>query len=188
MPRASATALAVLLAALARPAPRDAAEPRIRAVECIAACADGQPRGGSLLLVSGTGLGNVYTAVFPGGRDGIRDLRGRAGQASTTTVRVRVPWEATSGTFVLGTRDGMVSRAQPVRIAPVPVVSRWSCLRQCAPGRKVKGGSLVLVRGCGSAPCATRCSTAAAAGPTTCAPGSATSASTASACACRARP
>ena len=150
MPRTRFTALAVLVSALALtgPAPAGAASPpSIRSVECIAACTDGQPRGGSLLLVSGSGLGNVYQAVFPGGRDGIRDLRGRAGQAATTTVRVRVPWEATSGSFVLGTRDGMVSPAEPVRIAPVPVVSRWRCLRKCAPGRKVKGGSLVLVRG-----------------------------------------
>ena len=187
MPRAFATALILVLAALA-PAPAHAAEPHIRSVECVAACADGQPRGGSLLLVSGTGLGEVYTAVFPGGRDGIRDLRGRARQSSTTAVRVRVPWEAASGSFVLGTRDGMVSRAQPLRIAPVPVVSRWRCIRQCAPGRKVKGGSLVLVSGCAWAPCATRSSTEAAAAPTTCAPASATSALPASACGCRAGP
>ena len=147
MPRAFATFLVVLLAVLAAGPPARAAEPRIRAVECIAACAEGQPRGGSLLLVSGTGLGNVYTAVFPGGRDGVRDLRGRAARTSTTAVRVRVPWEATSGGFILGTRDGLVSRARQLQIAPVPVVSRWSCLRQCAPGRKVRGGSLVLVRG-----------------------------------------
>jgi len=147
MPRVFATTLFVALALLAMSPAAEAAEPRIRSVECLASCADGQPRGGSLLLVSGSGLGNVYTAVFPGGRDGIRDLRGRAGQSSTTTVRVRVPWEAASGTFVLGTREGMVSRAQPVRIAPVPVVSRWRCIRQCAPGRKVRGGSLVQVRG-----------------------------------------
>ena len=147
MCRAFATTLVVCLALLATGQPAHAAQPRIRSVECIAACADGQPRGGSLLLVSGTGLGNVYTAVFPGGRDGIRDLRGRAGQTSSTTVRVRVPWEAASGGFVLGTRDGMVSRAQALRIAPVPVISKWTCLRRCAPGRKVRGGSLVLVRG-----------------------------------------
>lgn len=147
MPRAFATTLVVLLALLAAGQSAYAAEPRIRAVECIAACADGQPRGGSMLLVSGSGLGDVYTAVFPGGRDGIRDLRSRAGQASTTTVRVRVPWEATSGSFVLGTRGGMVSSAQRLKIAAVPVVSRWTCIRQCAPGRKVKGGSLLLVRG-----------------------------------------
>jgi len=149
MPRALAIALVVWTAVLSTggAAEARAAHPSIRSVECISSCADGRPRGGSLLLVSGTGLGQVYTAVFPGGRDGIRDLRGRAGQASTTTVRVRVPWEAASGTFVLGTRDGMVSRAQPVRIAPVPVVSRWRCLRQCAAGRRVRGGSLVLVRG-----------------------------------------
>ena len=94
MPRAFATTLAVLLAVLGTAAAAQADGPRIRSVECVAACSHGQPRGGSLLLVSGTGLGDVYTAVFPGGRDGIRDLRGRAGQASTTTVRVRVPWEA----------------------------------------------------------------------------------------------
>jgi len=147
MPRALPTILVVLLAVLATGQPAHAAEPRIRAVECISGCVDGQPRGGSLLLVSGTGLGNVYTAVFPGGRDGIRDLRGRAGQTSTTAVRVRVPWEAASGSFVLGTRDGMVSRGRPLRIAPVPVVAKWSCIGRCAPGRKVKAGSLVLVRG-----------------------------------------
>ncbi len=147
MPRAFATALVVALALLAGTPAAHAAGPSIRAVECLASCADGKPRGGSLLLISGAGLGNVYRAVFPGGRDGIRDLRGRAGQSSTTTVRVRVPWEAASGSFVLGTRDGRVSRPEPVRIAPVPVVSRWRCIRRCAPGRKIKGGSLVQVRG-----------------------------------------
>jgi hypothetical protein len=147
MPRALTTFLVASRALLAVAPAAAAADPRIRSVECLAACADGQPRGGSLLLVSGTGLGDVYTAVFPGGRDGVRDLRGRAGQAATTTVRVRVPWEAGSGSFVLGTRSGQVTRPEPVRIAPVPIVSRWRCIRQCAPGRKVKGGSLVLVRG-----------------------------------------
>jgi murein DD-endopeptidase MepM/ murein hydrolase activator NlpD len=116
-------------------------------VECIAACTGGQPRGGSLLLVSGSDLGQVYRAIFPGGRDGIRDLRGRAGQASTSTVRVRVPWEATSGRFVLGTRDGLVTDGRPIQIAPVPVVSKWRCIGQCAGGRKPKGGSLLLVKG-----------------------------------------
>jgi len=147
MPRPLVTTLAVLLTMLGTAGAAQAAEPNIRSVECIAACADGQPRGGSLLLVSGSGLGQVLTAVFPGGRDGVRDVRGRAGQAAASTVRVRVPWEATSGAFVLGTRDGIVSRAHPLQIAPVPVVSRWTCLRQCAPGRKVRGGSLVAVRG-----------------------------------------
>ena len=147
MPRAFATTLAVLLAVLGTAVAAQADGPRIRSVECIGECSHGQPRGGSLLLVSGTGLGDVYTAVFPGGRDGIRDLRGRAVQASTTTVRVRVPWEASSGSFVLGTRGGMVSTAQQLRIVPLPVVSRWRCIRQCGPGREVQGGSLVLVRG-----------------------------------------
>ena len=147
MLRAFATTLAVCTATLATAGAAHAAEPRVDGVECIAACVDGKARGGSLLLVSGTDLGDVYTAVFPGGRDGIRDLRGRAGQASTTTVRVRVPWEATSGSFVLGTRAGLVSSSRPLRIAPVPVVSKWTCIRQCAPGRRVKRGSLLLMRG-----------------------------------------
>ena len=38
-------------------------------------------------------------------------------------------------------------RASRLKIAPVPVVSRWKCIRQCAPGGKVKGDSLLLVRG-----------------------------------------
>jgi hypothetical protein len=97
--------------------------------------------------VSGTGLTDVYRAVFPGGRGGVRDVRARAGQASGSSVRVRVPWEAVSGRFVLGTRTGMVSESRRLDIAPVPVVSRWRCAGQCAPGRKPTGGSLLQVRG-----------------------------------------
>ncbi len=138
------TALAVLFVAVPAQA---SAQPRIRDVRCIASCTGGQPRGGSLLLVSGNDLGDVYAAIFPGGRQGIRDLHGRAGQASTSTVRVRVPWEATSGRFVLGTRRGLVSTGRPIQIAPVPVVSRWRCVSGCAPGRKIRGGSLLQVRG-----------------------------------------
>ncbi|MEJ7714229.1 MAG: hypothetical protein WKF40_00405 [Thermoleophilaceae bacterium] len=137
---------AVAMLCVAVPA-QASAQPRIKHAECIAACTSGQPRGGSLLLVSGSDLGDVYAAIFPGGRDGIRDLRGRAGQASTSSVRVRVPWEATSGRFVLGTRGGLVSQGRPIQIAPVPVVSRWRCVSQCAPGRKVRGGSLLAVKG-----------------------------------------
>ena len=81
---------------------------------------------------------------------------GQAG-ASTTAVRVRVPWEATSGSFVLGTRDGMVSAAEPLRIAPVPVVSRWRCIRRCAPGARSGAAAWCWSAACGSAPCATRC-------------------------------
>ncbi len=147
MRRTLLTAPLVVLAVMAAPSAASAAEPNIRSVECIAGCVDGQARGGSLLLVSGSGLGDVYRAVFPGGRDGIRDLRGRAGQASSSSVRVRVPWEASSGSFVLGTRGGLVSEAQKLQIAEVPVMSRWRCMRKCAPGRKVQGGSLVLVKG-----------------------------------------
>ena len=146
--RRVATFAVAVVAALVLAGPAQAAgAPRIRDVECIQACHSGQPRGGSLLLVTGTGLGDVYRAVFPGGVDGIRDLRGRAGQASTSSVRVRVPWEATTGRFILGTRGGMVSEGHRITLAPVPVVSRWSCIRNCAPAHKVKGGSLVLVRG-----------------------------------------
>ena len=147
MPRAFATTLAVCVLALATAGGAHAAEPRIDGVECIAACADGQARGGSLLLVSGSDLGDVYTAVFPGGRDGIRDLRGRAGQASTTTVRVRVPWEATSGSFVLGTRGGLVSSSRRLQGRTGAGGLEVECIGQCAPGRQIKGGSLLLVRG-----------------------------------------
>jgi murein DD-endopeptidase MepM/ murein hydrolase activator NlpD len=142
---ASAVASAAVLC-LAGPAQADGV-PRIRGVECIQSCAGVTPRGGSLLLVSGSGMGDVYSAVFPGGRDGIRDLRGRAGQAAGSSVRVRVPWEASSGTFVVGTRTGMVSSPRPIRIAPVPVVSGWRCIGQCAAGRRPQPGSLLLVRG-----------------------------------------
>jgi hypothetical protein len=142
---ASAVASAAVLC-VAAPA-QAAAPPRIRDVECIQTCVAGSPSGGSLLLVSGAGLGDVYSAVFPGGRDGVRDLRGRAGQASSSTVRVRVPWEASSGSFVVGTRTGMVSSPRRIAIAPVPVVSKWRCIGQCAKGRKTRPGSLLLVQG-----------------------------------------
>ena len=148
-PRARPHPWSCSLAVLATGQPAHAAEPaHPQSVECIAGCVDGQPRGGSLLLVSGTGLGNVYTAVFPGGRDGIRDLRGRAGQTSTTAVRVRVPWEAASGGFVLGTRDGMVSRARSAadraRAGGVEVALHRPVRARAARSR---AGSLVLVRG-----------------------------------------
>jgi murein DD-endopeptidase MepM/ murein hydrolase activator NlpD len=142
---ASVVASAAVLC-VAAPAQADT-PPRIRDVECIQACTAGAPRGGSLLLVSGAGMGGVYRAVFPGGRDGIRDLRGRAGQASSSTVRVRVPWEASSGSFVVGTRTGMVSSPRKIAIAPVPVVSKWHCIGQCATGHTPRPGSLLLVQG-----------------------------------------
>lgn len=145
--RALASAV-MCVAVLGAAAPaRAASPPRIRDVECIQSCTTGAPRGGSLLLVSGTGMADVYSAIFPGGRGGVRDLRGRAVQASSASVRVRVPWEAASGSFVVGTRSGMVSSPRAIRIAPVPVVSRWRCIGQCAGGRKARPGSLLLVQG-----------------------------------------
>ncbi len=150
MSKRIARAVAVIcavVAALTGTAPAQAAQPRISHVECISACSGGQARGGSLLLVSGQGMGNVFRAIFPGGPQGIRNLRGRAAQASGSAVRVRVPWETVSGTFVLGTRDGMVSEGTALAIAPIPVVSKWSCVASCAPGRAIRPGSLLAVRG-----------------------------------------
>ena len=139
MPRAFATTLAVCVLALATAGGAHAAEPRIRRCGVHRRVCRRPGPGGSLLLVSGSDLGDVYTAVFPGGRDGIRDLRGRAGQASTTAVRVRVPWEATSGSFVLGTRGGLVSSSRRLKVAPVPVVSRWKLHRQLRAGPPDEG-------------------------------------------------
>lgn len=136
-----------MLATLAGAGVAHAAQPRVTGVECVASCSSGQPRGGSLLLVSGRGMSGVFRGIFPGGRQGVRDLRGRAAQASASGVRVRVPWEAVSGRFHLGTRDGMVSQGRSIAIAPVPVVSKWSCLASCAQGKAIRPGSLLAVRG-----------------------------------------
>lgn len=144
--RALAAALAVT-ASLWAAQVADAAPPQITGVDCVSDCTDGQPRGGSLLLVSGKGLDNVFRAIFRGGGQGIHDVRGRAARASASNVRVRVPWEAVSGRFVLGSRDGTVSEGRAIQIAPVPVVSKWSCVAACAAGKAIRPGSLLLVKG-----------------------------------------
>ena len=141
----AALALAALLAAAP---PAAARTPRIGDVECIRSCADGgQPRGGSLLLVRGRGLELVSTAWFFGGEGRKDDRRGRVGRPDGDQVRVRVPWEAEAGDLVLGTRDGLLSRSVAVHLARVPIVSRYRCVRSCAARRRVRQGSLVLVKG-----------------------------------------
>jgi hypothetical protein len=147
--RLRALAGALALAMLSLPAAAEAAgEPRVTRVECLAQCAKGDSvRGGSLVLLRGRNLDRVHRALFPGGEGGVRELRGRASTAQSRSVRVRIPWETVDGPFVVGTRDGRVSRPARIRVAPIPVVARWSCMAQCGAGGQARGGSLLLIRG-----------------------------------------
>ena len=124
-----------------------AGEPRVKEVDCLRSCSDAQPRGGSLVLLRGRNLGEVFRAIFPGGEGGTRNLRGRASTASASGVRVRLPWETVTGTFVVGTTGGQVSRPSPITVASIPVVSRTRCVTRCDARRRAGAGSLVLVRG-----------------------------------------
>jgi murein DD-endopeptidase MepM/ murein hydrolase activator NlpD len=47
----------------------------------------------------------------------------------------------------VGTRDGRVSQPTRIRVAPIPVVSRWRCIAQCGTAGGARGGSLLLLRG-----------------------------------------
>jgi murein DD-endopeptidase MepM/ murein hydrolase activator NlpD len=146
----SPIAIAALTGALllGAAAPAAAGAPRIADVDCIRSCADGgQPRGGSLLLVRGSAFDLVSTAWFFGGDGRKDDRRGRVGRPDGDELRVRVPWEAEPGDLALGTRDGLLSRSVRVRLARVPIVSRYRCLRSCAARKRVRQGSLVLVKG-----------------------------------------
>jgi murein DD-endopeptidase MepM/ murein hydrolase activator NlpD len=137
-----------VVAAFAAPGTASAAEPKVTRVECLAQCAKGDAvRGGSLALLRGRNLQGVFRAFFPGGQGGVRELKGRASTAQARSVRVRIPWETVDGRFVVGTRDGRVSRPTRIRVAPIPVVSRWTCIAQCGAGRRARGGSLLLLRG-----------------------------------------
>jgi hypothetical protein len=123
-------------------------EPRVRQIDCVSSCAaKGRPRGGSFVVLRGQNLRRVFRAIFPGGEGGVRSLRGRVSTASASGVRLRLPWEAVSGRFVVGTTDGKVSRPARISIAPIPVVSRTSCIGSCASGRRPRPGSLLRVRG-----------------------------------------
>lgn len=123
--------------------------PVVSDVECVRACKDGEPRGGSLVEVSGRNLGDVARAYFTGGERDVADVPGKVGEASAEAVRVRLPWETVTGEFSLGTSGGRISSASDttLEIAPIPVVAEWRCIRSCATGRKVRPGSLLQVTG-----------------------------------------
>ena len=142
------TTWAVLLLAISAGPAHAAGSPRIAGIECLRACAEGaELRGGSLALIRGRNLSTVFRAIFPGGQGGVRSVRGRTGSVASSSLRVRLPWETVSGKFILGTRTGLVSRPARIRVAPVPVVSRWRCLAGCAARGGIRGGSLVQMRG-----------------------------------------
>ena len=138
------------------PAPAPAADggaeapgaPRISDVDCIRSCArDGRPRGGSLVRVRGRNMALVNRAVFLGRRPRRDDRRGRVGRTTSRAVQVRVPWEAEPGKLSLRTSEGRRSAGFVVRLARLPIVARVRCVRDCAAGRRVRPGSLLLLRG-----------------------------------------
>lgn len=140
---------AVSVAALAGPgesAASAARGPSVDEVECVRSCTAGEPRGGSLISITGANLDEVSRAYFTGGEKRVADLRGSA-RASSAGVRVRVPWNTVTGEFSLATTDGHIAEAGTIEIAPIPVVASLRCLRQCATGDEPKAGSLVLARG-----------------------------------------
>lgn len=122
-------------------------EPHVTRIDCVRWCADGRPRGGSLVVLRGRNLRRVFRVIFPGGGGGLRSLRGRASAASASGVRLRLPWETVSGRFVVGTSDGHVSRPSRIAIAPIPVVSRTRCIRLCTRAGRPRPGAIVRVRG-----------------------------------------
>ena len=150
--RGRATAVAVLgalavLGAGAQGAAAAAGGPVVTDVDCVRKCADGQPRGGSLVQVRGRNLADVSRVYFTGGERKVADLPGKAGAASAKSVRVRVPWETVSGELSVGTSSGSISRTTTIEIAPIPVVSGWRCVRSCASEGEARPGSLLFVRG-----------------------------------------
>ena len=140
---------AVSVAALAGPgasAASAARGPSVDEVECVRSCTAGEPRGGSLISITGANLDDVSRAYFKGGQRGVADLKGTA-RASSAGVRVRVPWNTVTGELSLGTTDGRIAEAGTIEIAPIPVVASLRCLSRCAAGDEPKPGSMVLARG-----------------------------------------
>lgn len=122
--------------------------PVVSEVECVRACKDGEPRGGSLVELGGRNLGDVSNAYFTGAA-GATDLPGKVGAASANAARARVPWEAVTGAFSVGTRGGRISsmREPTIEIAPIPVVGGWRCVRSCTEAGEARPGSLLAVSG-----------------------------------------
>jgi len=123
--------------------------PVVNEVDCVRACKDGEPRGGSLVEFAGRNLGDVSRAYVTGGEREVADVPGQVGEASAEAVRVRLPWETVTGEFSLGTSGGRISSASDtmLEIAPIPVVAKWRCVRSCESGRKPRPGSLLAVTG-----------------------------------------
>lgn len=143
--RGAPVALLLALAgslALSAPGAAAAGGPLVSDIECVRACKDGEPRGGSLVEISGRNLGDVSRAYFTGGEREAADVPGKVGEASADAVRVRLPWETVSGEFSLGTSGGRISSASDtmLEIAPIPVVAKWRCVRSCATGRRLAPG------------------------------------------------
>lgn len=149
--RAAAVAGLAALATLAAGAQGAIAAggPIVEDVECVRSCKDGAPRGGSVVEMNGRNLGDVARAYFTGGEGEVADLPGRVGKASADAVRVRLPWETVTGEFSLGTSGGRISSARDtvLKIAPIPVIAKWRCVRSCESGRKPRPGSLLAVTG-----------------------------------------
>lgn len=152
-PAAAARRLALLgalaVTALAGPgaaAASAAGGPSVDEIDCVRSCTAGEPRGGSVISITGDNLDSVSRAYFKGGQRGVADLKGTA-RASSAGVRVRVPWNTVTGELSLGTTDGRIAEAGTIEIAPIPVVASLRCLSRCAAGDEPKPGSMVLARG-----------------------------------------
>ncbi len=140
---------AVAVGALAGPGASAASArggPNVDEVDCVRSCTAGEPRGGSVISITGDNLDNVSRAYFTGGARGVSDLRGSA-RASSAGVRVRVPWNTVTGEFSLGTSDGRIAEAGTIEIAPIPVVASLRCLTRCDADDDPEAGSMVLARG-----------------------------------------
>jgi len=140
---------AVAVTALAGPgaaAASAAGGPSVDEIDCVRSCTAGEPRGGSVISITGDNLDSVSRAYFKGGQRGVADLKGTA-RASSAGVRVRVPWNTVTGELSLGTTDGRIAEAGTIEIAPIPVIASLRCLTRCAAGDEPKPGSMVLARG-----------------------------------------
>ncbi len=122
--------------------------PVVSGWDCLRSCADGgAPRAGSLLLLHGRHLTGVRIAAFYGGPERADDRRGRISAARYHTLRARVPWEAIAGPMRVGASGGWRSGAQELRVAPLPAIGSWRCIRRCGAHDTARGGSLLLVEG-----------------------------------------
>src|SRR2546428_11569735 len=97
-------------------------QPIVKRVKCVASCGSkGRAQAGSLLKITGAGLGAVRRVVFHGGPGTSDDVRVRVRAASNRVVKLRVPMLASSGPLSVwvGKRIGS-ARTRRIAILPPP--------------------------------------------------------------------